>query len=449
MPQPVHIEAATRLLTAMRPPGADGSSHSFMFGQPGTPVARRNLGASLHYQKSEMIRAAHYVRQNGAPYLRYLDIGDVWSLLTSFVVDAYWIVANECWIPRFEGTYADRVSAETKTAFADALAASALFAPQTFITLFPLMPIRVDSPFIGSSFFLCDPPALAARLADKSPERWLDPQVFPPLKDPRMPVKSPTSWLGVHAPNVTVAKKMRAGILGAIALAPEPHQRHSFSGRAMFGGHCTVQNGDVGVGGNSAHTPPLMSDIVIGKDDLLWLTEVDRLLASGTRVDRRRLYALEYFYRAWPLDPAARFPVFCMALDGIFGDANQATQAVIDGVRGLLGDHLDSARLRDLMALRAAVIHGGAPDVYDSRKYGRYYQTYLADPIFDLELVVAACLRARIFGELMPPYQDAYADLYAGLKSQSRAPRDQYEGAILKPKSRQTPGLSKCAPPLR
>lgn len=449
MPKPVHLETATRLLTAMLPPSTDGHSHSFMFGRPGTPMPLRNLGASLHYQKSEMVRAAHYARQNGAPYLKYLDISDVWSLLTEFVVEAYWILADECWIARFEGPYANQVSPKTLIAFADALAVSPLFAPRPMVTLFPLVPIRVETPFAGSTFFLCDRQNLAAQLADEHPERWLDPTVFPPLKNPRMAVKSPTSWLGVRAPNKAVAKKMRAGILGAIALTPEPRQRHTFSGRAMFGGHCTVQHQDVGVGGHSPHTPPLMSDIVLGADDLPWLGEVDRLLASSARVDRRRLHALEYFYRAWPLEAAARFPIFCMALDGIFGDANQATQAVIDGVRGLLGDHLDPARLRDLMTLRAAVIHGGAPDVYDSRKYGRYYETYLADPIFDLELVVASCLRARIFGDRMPPYQDAYADLLADLQEQKRVPRNPYEGAILTPTARQTPGLSQRAPPRR
>lgn len=439
MSSPFHNEAADRLLRAMRPPSDDGYSHSFLFGRPDTPIARRNLGASVRYQKREMIGAAHYIRQNGAPYLKYLDIGDVWSLLTEFVVEAYWVLAGECWPGMFEGSYFERVSASTRAAFAEALAASPLFAPRTSTVLFPLVTVRIQAGFQGDTFFFCAPDGLASALADPSADRWLDPGVFPPLKAPDMPVKSPVSWLGVRAPNVAVARKMRAGILGAVSLTPEPRQRHSFSGRSVFGGFFTVPGRSMNLG--DAHTPPLMSDIVLGPDDIAWLTEVDRLLTSKARADRRRLFALEYFYRAWPLDEAARFPIFCMALDGVFGEANQATQAVIDGVRGLLGEHIDAARLRDLMTLRAAVIHGGAPDVYDSRKYGRYYETYLADPVFDLELVVGACLRVRLFGEQMPPYQDASADILAELQAQGRAPRDPYEGAILHPVSRQTPGL--------
>lgn len=445
MSRPIHTEAAARLLQAMRPAGADGYSHRFMFGPPEMPMPLRTGGASVIYAKREMIRAAHYVRQNGAPYLTYLDIGDVWSLLTNFVVEAYWILANEVWLGRFEGTYADHISPDTKAAFADALGASALFSPRQTTILFPLVTVRVDAPFRGATFFLCGPDQLAASLADASVERWLDPKVFPPLKDPHMPVKSPTSWLGVRAPNPTVAKKMRAGILGAVALTPEPQQRHSFSGRAMFGGYFSVPGQGIGLSGGD-HTPPLMSDIVLGPEDRPWLAKVDRLLESSARVDRRRLYALEYFYRAWPLDEAARFPIFCMALDGVFGDANEATRAVIEGVRDLLGDHIDAGRLRDLMSLRGSVIHGGAPDVYDSRKYGRYYETYLADPVLDLELVVGECLRARLFGDLMPPYQDAAADVLAELRAQGRAPRDPYEGAILSPTSRQTPGLAPRTP---
>ncbi len=32
--------------------------------------------------------------------------------------------------------------------------------------------------------------------------------------------------------------------------------------------------------------------------------------------------------------------------------------------------------LKLLLKLRASVIHGGAPDVYDSEKYHRYLETY-------------------------------------------------------------------------
>lgn len=174
-----------------------------------------------------------------------------------------------------------------------------------------------------------------------------------------------------------------------------------------------------------------MCDIVLSEQDHAWLNILaSKLLANGPAV-RRQLRALEYFYRAWELEPSERFPILCVTLDAIFGDANHATQAVIDGVRGLLGPHVLNARLRHLMGLRASVIHGGAPDVYNSKKYGRYYDDYEADPIHDIELVVASCLRLQIFGEALKEHLDPNAKIIAEQQAKGRLPKDRSRGTIL------------------
>jgi hypothetical protein len=108
----------------------------------------------------------------------------------------------------------------------------------------------------------------------------------------------------------------------------------------------------------------MMHNIRVTAADHAWLSKVLDMLQSNDRAVRIQRHALEYFYRSWPLKDAERFPILCMALDALFGDANQATQAVIDGVRQTIGEHVEDARLRLLMQLRASVVHGGAPDVY-------------------------------------------------------------------------------------
>lgn len=432
MSDPVHLEAAEQLLQAMHAHGSGGHRHSFISRRPGAPAFGGGLGAEVFYDRRRMIQAAHYVRQNGPAYLKYLDIGDVWSLLTDFVGASYWLLQGEVWGRRFEGAYAAQVSPAAKAAFAEALGQSSLFAPRLETTLFPLVTIRVEAAFSCDSVFLCAPGELAHQVADAHPERWLRSDTYPPLIDTEMRRRTPASWLGIRAPTLTVARRMLAGVLGAVALTPQPRDRHMFSGREMFGGHCTIGE-RISFGGQAPHTPPLMDDILLQERDHPWLTEVGRMLASGDPADRRKLFALEYFYRAWPLDKAARFPVFCMALDGVYGDASQATKSVIEGVQETLGDQIDARRLRDLMSLRGSVIHGGAPDVYDSSSYAKYYERYVADPVFDLELVVAGCLRARIFGEAMGPYRDPHAAQVAELRVRGRLPADLYEGAILSP----------------
>ena len=179
------------------------------------------------------------------------------------------------------------------------------------------------------------------------------------------------------------------------------------------------------------HTPALGDDITINHDDHAWLSILATKIIAPERAVRRQMHALEYFYRAWFLDPQERFPVLCMALDAAFGDANHATQAVIDGVRATVGEHVPDARLRALMDLRASVIHGGAPDVYDSRKYARYYDSYDADPILDLELVVAQCLRSLVFGGALKSHPDPHAAIIKAAQEQGRFPKNFNEHTIL------------------
>jgi hypothetical protein len=56
-------------------------------------------------------------------------------------------------------------------------------------------------------------------------------------------------------------------------------------------------------------------------------------------------------------------------------------------------------------------VHGGAPNVYESSSYEKYYETYEDDPTRDLELIVARCLQAVIFGDCFAERPHTYAEL--------------------------------------
>lgn len=198
----------------------------------------------------------------------------------------------------------------------------------------------------------------------------------------------------------------------------------------MFGGRCTIGDTTTTSFGD-AHTPPLMHDIVVKADDHSWLAVLAKKLLLVDKAARREIRALEYYYRAWELEPSERFPILCMALDAVLGDASHATQAIIEGVRNLLGTHIPEMRLRSLVELRASVIHGGAPDVYDSRKYARYYSDYDTDPIGDLELIVAKCLQLHIFGDAMKSQSDPNALVIAELRAKGVVPKERYDDSIL------------------
>lgn len=139
--------------------------------------------------------------------------------------------------------------------------------------------------------------------------------------------------------------------------------------------------------------PPLMHDATLEAKDHPWLTVLAQKIVSENNTDIKHCRALEYFYRSWPLQPNESFSHLFMSVDSIFGDASAATKAVIDALTKHGSTAFPYERLRLLLSLRNSVMHGGAPDVHDSAKYHRYYETYGEDPIVDIELIAAQCFR--------------------------------------------------------
>ena len=164
----------------------------------------------------------------------------------------------------------------------------------------------------------------------------------------------------------------------------------------------------------------MMDNIKLTKADHAWLRSLGDLLTNADKESRQYVRSLEYFYRAWPKSELERFPLMFMTLDAVFGDRNNATQAVIDGIRSVLGDHIDEKRVRSLMEMRASVIHGGSPDIYDSSKYPKYYREYETDPVRDLEDLVAACIRERAFKGDLTQHEDPHLDVRQQMISQGR-----------------------------
>ncbi len=357
------------------------------------------MGAEIFHTRLGMLAAALYVRRTGPLYLRNLAMDELRRKLTDFLTENYAYLADEAWGHRFETSYAEQVSDQTKTKLAAALAQSDIYAPRNACTLFPLVPICVDADFDSEPFFLIRAAALDARYLRRQIEaRYILPAQFPPFQNWEGVRHQPTSWLGIHSPTLSRAKKIRSAVLGAIALLPDPIDRYVFSMRQMFGGHTTLNDEHWSTSLGEPHTPALYQDLVVGLDDHGWMSQLASLLEEHSTASRKKIKALEYYYRAWPLPEVERFPVLFMALDAIFGDQAQATQAIINAADGRLGASSDPTRIRLLMDLRAAIIHGGAPDVYDASKYFRYYETYHQDPIHDLETIVAECLKTAIFG---------------------------------------------------
>ena len=412
-------QAVDMLLAAMfcqRHP--DRRLHSFMYSEPGSHPFAGGAGFEVNYDNGCLLRAALFMRRNAAPHLHSLSVGDVEKALTDFVSSNFWIIGSDAWEGCLLGSgreadspFASFVSAHTKDRLTEAISSSDLFLEPRHLFAFPLVVIQAKQEFQCSSFFLVQPEGLSL---ERLPLGYAAIDIlsssFPPFGKWDGPRNSPASWLGVWAGTLEVAKRNRAAILGALALLPHPMERYQFSMRSMFGGLSTF-DGSLSMTTSDPHTPALSENLVIDEADHVWLAVLEEKLTSPSKVDKRQMRALEYFYRAWLPDPTRRFPILFGALDAIYGDAGRATQSVIDAVGPVMGDDYDYDRLKMLLGLRASVVHGGAPNVYESSDYHRYYEHYEEDATRDLDLIVARCLQTVVFGSEMQERPHTHATL--------------------------------------
>src|SRR5690606_29910615 len=102
---------------------------------------------------------------------------------------------------RHDCSYADQIESSGKLALADALAKSALFNPVNELTLFPLIPVRVEAKFECPRFFITSATDLSV---DQMPggvrTTDIDPSHFPPMVRWDGIKRPTTSWLGVRSP---------------------------------------------------------------------------------------------------------------------------------------------------------------------------------------------------------------------------------------------------------
>lgn len=396
----------------------DRRQHSFMYNKPGGHPLVGGAGFEVNYEHRGLLKAALFMRRNAAPHLGSLSVSDVEKVLMDFISNNFWIIGNEAWDGCLLGAgqsrdapFAEFVSVTTKQRLTETIATSDLFVEPRQLVTFPLVTVRVEEEFECPTFFVVKPDGLKlSRLPLGYVDADLQSDSFPPFGRWDGIRRAPLSWLGVWAGTPEVAKRHRAAILGAVALLPHPKERYLFSGRTLFGGLCTFA-GSLSMTSGDPHTPALSEDVVIGKTDHEWLAVLAAKLVSPTKADKRQMRGLEYFYRAWVPDPTRRFPTLFGALDAIYGDAGKATQSVIEAVGPVMGSAYDYDRLKLLLGLRASVIHGGAPNVYESSDYHKYYERYEEDATRDLELIVARSLQTVIFQSVMRERPHTHAAL--------------------------------------
>ncbi|MGO7586646.1 hypothetical protein ACC689_20730 [Rhizobium ruizarguesonis] len=429
----LHREIVRKALASVyQTVGDDGMRSSFILSsRHGNPFSG-GISITVFFRHSLLLEAAVILRRDGPSFYRHLSLSAVKSDLRDFVLEHFKLVGGSMVLRQVEGSLLENAPEEGVEALAKVLAQSSLFAPKLIPAIFPIIPVKIEDDFEGKVFCAVSPQGLSKGTV--LPERYwpiLVPDQFPPFADDKLKRKNPNSWLVVRVPHAGTGIKLRSAILGAVALCVRGPYRYQFTGREMFGGKCELTDTGYSLNFGDPATPALGEDVILKKADHAWLRQLDEKLGSNVDGDVRQIKALQYYYRAWFLDDAERFPITCMALDSLLGDQGAATESVIKGVRDLLGEQVEWDRLSLLMKLRGSVIHGGAPDVFESSKYARYYSRYGDDPISDMDTVVTECLRRKIFGTAFVEQTDPYAKIIEEHRNLGNIPASSTRKGIL------------------
>lgn len=429
----LHREIAQKALASVyQTVGDDGMRTSFMLNSRAGNPFFGGISVTVFFRHSLIIEAAAYLRRDGPSFFRHLSLSAVQSALRDFILEHFKLVGDAMVLKQADGSLLENVSSAQIDALAEALSRSTIFVPNVIPTLFPIVPMKVEHDFVGNVFCTVSPDGLSEGTV--IPEEFqpiLVPNQFPPFREERFKKLHPNSWLVIRVPHSGTGIKLRSSILGAVALCVRTSYRYQFTGREMFGGKCELTDTGYTLNISDAATPALGENVILKRADHGWLKILDEKLASNADTDVRQMKALQYYYRAWFLDDTERFPITCMALDALLGDQGAATDSVIRGVRDLLGEQVAWDRLSLLMKLRGSVIHGGAPDVYESSKYAKYYSRYGDDPISDMDIVVTECLRRKIFGAAFVEQLDPYAQIIEDQRELGNIPTETTRKGIL------------------
>lgn len=415
-------QLATKILQSMYRPNERGRSHSFMYGKPGGATWDKRLGTELYYNQDSLLDAVLFLRENGASYLKRIPFRTIKSKLTELVSENYGIWGNETFGAQFKVNYFEFVSEESLIQFGQVIECSKLFNPTNSLVVFPIQIVDAAYEFTSEHFSIIKPKSLLAIKEPIDVSRFdVTPEKFPPSERMSNRFYDFKSWLCISAPNIESAQKKKSAIIGALALKYKNNIRYQFNTVRHVGGYCSFGDSMSNAIGEP-HTPSVHQNIIISDSDLPFLNKLNELFSSGSKEEFRKIRALEYFYRAWFLDESERFPFLFMCLESLYGDGLNATKSIIDGITVTLDSEVPEIRIRLLAELRGSIVHGGAPEIYDSKKYAKYFKKYKVCPSRDLSILVASCINQTVFKGLIHEQPDKHQAIIDEARAASKIP---------------------------
>ena len=359
-------------------------------------------------------RAVSYFSNNSYPYIKRRHKERIKGYLLDFFPSmyVYWFIKDVILRVPFKGSFYKQISEIELKTLSTYFAIKCSVDFRSYLSIYPLNTVDVENDYYtkDGNLFLVKSlfPGIRSFLKD-SDEIIETPNLYPPTLNRGFEFEKVevASWLGIktHPQDHDRLKKI---ILGAISLNLHNRRRKLFTMRTDVTSN--VMTFDHGCSMSFTQlTPPIHANIIISKKDGKWLKILDSKLSSQKSSDVQEMKALEWYYKSWfGADQLAEYGNLFSTLSALFQDTD-SKKLKRDILRELKIDNnseLERKRLDLLYKIRNKLsVH---PDPIEAQDLDEYveYQSNFGDPIQDMRVITAMCLRNKIFGDTIVVDED-------------------------------------------
>ena len=357
------------------------------------------------YTKMDLFdKAVSYFKNNSYPYIKRCHKERIKKHLQDFFPSeyVYWFIKNTILKVPFKGSFYEQVSDMDLKTLSTYFAIKCSIDFRSSLSIYPLNTIDVQNDYYAKdgNFFLVKSlfPGIRSFLKD-SDEIIETPNLYPPTFNRGFEFQKfeVESWIGIKA-HLQDHDRLKKIISGALSLNLHHRKRKMFVGKEVMSRVMTFDYG-ASMTGTKPLTPPIHADIIISDKDAEWLKILDSKLSSQKSSDVQEMKALEWYYRSWfEGDMPAEYGHLFSTLSALFQDtqSKKLKKYVLQELE-IDNNESESRRFDLLYKIRNKLAaHPNPVEAQDLDEYVEY-QLNFGDPIQDLRVITAMCLRSKVF----------------------------------------------------
>lgn len=208
-----------------------------------------------------------------------------------------------------------------------------------------------------------------------------------------VPLSESDSWIGCLARSDQEGENLLECLLGAISMIlPHPHARVFSMAETIPYNFCLGGLWEARIGGPCF--PSLIRDYRIDERDINALVKFFECTSRDEEVQRRLEVGLQFIGAGWQRPGRLSFLHNAIAIDALFGKQRHVCDSNIKSVTCFANNIVEiEQRIKILLNLRNALLHGEIETIETSPAYIEYYEKFERDPQEDQIAILRTCIR--------------------------------------------------------